>query len=173
MVTLLIASFFFIDALFIGFLLIAFLFFRVILVRLEMACLLVCEAFVHLSSETLPLVAHLVVHSSVLTFCIFLINFFFLALNVLLFQFIDNIFLFVAALLVFQVVHVKLVLQIVNISVFLDIHSVETLKLSFKTLIFFLILWLNIFETLHALIGSFKFLAPSRNFVLEFSLILS
>lgn len=110
MVTLLVTSFL-IDALFlITLFFVTFLLFRVVLIGLQVSCLLVGEPFVHLCSEALPLVAHLVVHGSVLALCVFFVDFFFLGLDVSLFKFIDNFVLFVSTLLVFEVVHVELIL---------------------------------------------------------------
>ena len=74
-VTLLVALLLLVDALLICLLFVAFLLFRVVLVGLQVASFLVGEPFVHLCSEALPLVAHLVVHGCVLALRVFFVDF--------------------------------------------------------------------------------------------------
>ena len=157
----------FIYSVLITILFISLVFIRVILTRLQTSCLLIGIAFVHLCSETLFLVTHLVKHCGILTFFVFFVNLFFLTLYMLLLQLIDNVFLLVPPLLVFQVVHVKFILKVVNVCVLFNVHRVETFEFSFKSLILFLVFWFHILKSLHTLVCSLQFLAPSGNLVLE------
>ena len=122
MITRFIIVFILINSFLIAIFFISLIILRVIFARLQPSCLLIGKAFVHLGPESLSLVAHLVVHGGILTFSIFFVNLFFLALNVLLLKLVDNVFLFVSPLLVFQVVHVQLILEVVNIRVLLYVH---------------------------------------------------
>ena len=168
MITRLFIIIIFINSLLIAIFFVTLILFRVILTRLQTSCLLIGKAFVNLCTETISLVAHLIIHSSILTILsIFFVNLFFLTLNMLLLQLIDNVFLLVPSLLVFQVVHVKFILEVVNVSVLFNVHRVETFEFSFKSLILFLVFWFHIFESLHTLVCSLQFLAPSGNLVLE------
>lgn len=64
--------------------------------------------------------------------------------------------LLLPALLIFQVVHVELVLQIVNIGVLLDVDLVVALELGLKALVLFLILGLDIFQSLESFFYSLQ-----------------
>lgn len=129
-------------------------------------------AFEATGSEALSLITHLVIHACVLL-TLFLVDFFFLPLLILLLELVDDVFLLVSSLLILQVVQVELIFKIVDVGILFDVHSVETLEISFQTLIFFLIFWFHVFKSLGALLSSFQFLASSANFVLEFGLVLT
>ena len=122
MITRFIIVFILINSFLIAIFFVSLIILRVIFTRLQTSCLLIGKAFVHLGPEPLSLVAHFVVHGGILPFSIFFVNLFFLALNVLLLELVDNVFLFVSPLLVFQVVHVQLILEVVNIRVLLYVH---------------------------------------------------
>jgi len=91
----------------------------------------------------------------------------------LVFKDVDDLLLLLLALVVLQVVKVQLVLKIVDVSIFFNVDSVESFKISLETFVFFLVLWLNIFDPLEALVSSLKLLLSSLDLVEQFRLVLS
>ena len=61
--------------------------------------------------------------------------------------------------------------QVINVGEFFNINIIETFELILKSLIFFLVFWLDVLDTLQSLLGSFEFLLSSLEFVLQFSLV--
>lgn len=107
--------------------------------------------------------------------CIFILleNFILLILCVLVLQPVNDSLSFLFPLSIFKIVHVKLVFQIIDICILLNVDTVVALKLCFKALIFFLVLGLDVFNTLETLIGTFELLLTATNLVVKLSLVLS
>ena len=172
MVRLFVIVFVLVDALFITVFVNVFIVRLIVLARLKLASFLIA-ALELIGSKALSLVAHLVVHSVCVLLALFLVNFILLSLLILLLELLDDVFLLVPSLLIFQVVQIKLVFQVVDIGILFNVHAIETLEVSFQTLIFFLVFRFHVFKTLGALLSSFQFLASSTNLVLELGFVLT
>jgi hypothetical protein len=86
---------------------------------------------------------------------------------------VNDLFLFDSSSLVLHVIHVELVLKVVNVCVFLNVDRVETLQFGFKTFVFFLVLGLDILNSLQTFVCTFKLLLSTLDFVQEFGLVLA
>lgn len=127
-----------------------------------------------LLAKAILCLSHLIMVLSKHTFFIVSIiieNLFFFSFLLLTFKFINDFLLMLSSQGVFNIVHIKLVLQIINVCEFLNINGIESFKFLFKTFIFFLVFWFNIFNTLESLLSSFKFLLSSSKFVSQFTFI--
>ena len=123
--------------------------------------------------ETILSLSHLIVFSSKHIVIISLIIEDLLLLNLLLLvlELVDDVLLVLSSLAILQVVHIKFMLQIIDVSEFFNINSVESLKLKFKMLVFLLILWLHILNTLQSLFSTLQLLLSSTKFVHELTFI--
>lgn len=134
-------------------------FVTLILIRLQLTCVLIREVLACVSTESsLFSLTHIVelFGNSLIIIVIFSVkDLFIFCTTVLVFKLIDNLLLLLAPLVIFHVVHIKLMFQIVNVCEFLDINGIETLELALKTLVLFLILRLDIFDTLKTLVRTF------------------
>jgi len=94
-----------------------------------------------------------------------------LVLEVLILQLLDDLLLFGTPLRILQVIHVQLVLQVVNVRVLFNIGAIETFKFSLQSLVLLLELWLDILDSLEALIGAFELDASPLDGVLQDSFV--
>jgi hypothetical protein len=83
----------------------------------------------------------------------------------------DPFILLQSSFLIFAVVFVEFIFKIIDICKLLNINSIETFQLKLKSLVFLLILWLDILDTFKSFLGPLEFLLSSLEFVLEFSLV--
>ena len=124
-------------------------------------------------SETILSLSHLIVFSSkhIIIISLIIEDLFLLNLFLLVLELVDDVLLVLSSLVILQIVHIKFMLQIINVSEFFNIHSVESLQLKFKMFIFFLIFWLNIFNTLQSFFSTLQLLLSSTKFVHELTFI--
>lgn len=131
-------------------------FVTLILIGLQLTSVLIREVLACISTEaSLFSLTHIVelFSNSLVIIVIFTVkDLFILCATVLILKLVNNLFLFLAPLVILHIIHIKFMLQVVNVSEFLYINGVETLKFTFKALIFFLIFRLNIFDTLKTFI---------------------
>ena len=131
----------------------------------------------------LPILAHAVLRlphlvmlrptkNSVFFFTLIVEDLLLFGLLLLSFEGLNNLRLLLPPLLVLQVVHIKLVLQVVDVDILFNIDMVKTLKIGFKSFVFFLILRLDIFQPFQSLFHSLELHLSSRQLVSQFCLVL-
>ena len=95
----------------------------------------------------------------------------FLGSLLLVLELVDDFLLLVSSLLVFQVILIKLVFEVIDVSEFFNIDLIVLFKLLLKSLVLFLVLRLDVLNTLEPLLGSLKLLLLSGELVDELALI--
>jgi len=144
----------------------------VIIFGLESTSYLFMARFPLFLTKTILCLTHLILLKHlVFILSIIVEDLLFFSFLLLTFEFINDISLFGSSLNILKVVHVELVFEIVDVCELFYVNSVESFKFVFETFIFFLVLWLNIFDTFESFLSSFQFLLSSRKFVPEFTII--
>lgn len=137
--------------------------------------IVILTALINLSSEASPRLAHLIEQIIAFFAAIFIVieNLFIFSFFLFVYQVINHLLIFLTTLDFLEVVLIQLVFKVVDVCELLYIDTVESFKLSFESLILFLVLGLDVLDTLEALLSSLEFDLPSLDLVVELALILT